>query len=137
MERKAGSETEKGLKEIFPAHYRAKKDSGTMVRFSEEELDEFRTIILQKIEEAESELLKAKGLPGSGELPSESLQKEIMDIQSFKQRLILKELNQALKRIENKTFGICSITGKLIDKSRLKRVPYLTSNFDDIKDLPY
>jgi DnaK suppressor protein len=103
-------------------------------RFSDEELGVFRTLILARVEETEIEVLQAARWEGricGQDLPSESLYKEKLDTQLREQRSLLKELSQALKRIDAKTYGVCSISGKLIDKSQLIKVPYLTIRPED------
>jgi DnaK suppressor protein len=124
----------------LPLAYRSVQDSGRMLRYTDAELEVFKMRILQCIEDAEFELLKSEA-PGNGlkrcELPTESVYKEMLEVNTQKQRLLVRELQLALKRIENKTYGICMTSGKLIDKERLMRVPFITSNYDDLNDLPY
>lgn len=113
----------------------------TIVRFSDDELGEFRHLIEDKIgktqEEiasyrsqleamADSEELRIKGLDdGNGTVEAERLASMIADKSKF-----LKHLEQALVRIQNKTYGICRATGQLINKERLRVVPHATLSLE-------
>lgn len=114
-------------------------DSGphAISRYSDEELEEFRAIIQEKIERARGQLeyyeqqlldmaddpdAKVKGLDdGTG-----TAQSEAISSMALRQQKLLKHLENALIRIENKTYGVCRETGKLIAKERLKAVPHAT-----------
>ncbi|MEX2485567.1 MAG: TraR/DksA C4-type zinc finger protein [Brumimicrobium sp.] len=114
-------------------------------RYSDEELNEFKEIILGKLEEAKEdlELLKNSlshkddhGTDDTGrtfnmmEDGSETLSREEMAQLASRQEKFVQSLNNALVRIENKTYGICRVTGKLIQKERLKLVPHATLSID-------
>lgn len=114
-------------------------------RFSDEELNEFKEIILGKLEEAKEdlELLKNSlshkddhGTDDTGrtfnmmEDGSETLSREEMAQLASRQEKFVQSLNNALVRIENKTYGICRVTGKLIQKERLKLVPHATLSIE-------
>lgn len=113
-------------------------------RYSDEELAEFREIIEKKLEKARKnlELLTEavansaedvsdtsptfKLLEDSGEVRS----KEENARQAVRQQKFVKDLEAALVRIENKTYGICRVTGKLIPKERLMIVPHATMTIE-------
>ncbi len=114
-------------------------------RFSDEELNEFKEIITGKLEEAgeDLELLKNSlshkddhGTDDTGrtfnmmEDGSETLSREEMAQLASRQEKFIQSLNNALVRIENKTYGICRVTGKLIQKERLKLVPHATLSIE-------
>lgn len=109
--------------------------------YTEEELKEFKEIILQKLEQAKKdyELLRAGAVNASGNdiddtSPTfKSIQEGASTLSKgesgqMAQRLLkfIQNLQAALVRIENKTYGICRVTGKLIPKERLKAVPHAT-----------
>jgi len=109
-------------------------------RFSDSELEEFKEIILKKLEEAENdyELLKSSlsnennGTDDTGrsfnmmEDGSETLTREEVAQLAGRQEKFIQSLKNALIRIQNKTYGICRVTGKLINKDRLRLVPHAT-----------
>jgi RNA polymerase-binding transcription factor DksA len=110
-------------------------------RYSDEELVEFRDLINKKIEQTRDELnyiqdsLKQLVDSGNDDIISSSKQmednsiiaeKEQMNQLSERLRKHLNNLEAALVRIENKTYGICKETGKLISKERLRVVPHTT-----------
>jgi DnaK suppressor protein len=111
------------------------------VRYSDEELKEFREIVIAKLEEARSNytLLK-ETLTGEhdhgtddtsptfklAEDASDLSSKEEIAMQASRLQKFIEQLNNALIRIENKSFGICSVTGDLIPKERLRSVPHTT-----------
>jgi RNA polymerase-binding transcription factor DksA len=115
------------------------------VRYSDKELEEFRTIIEQKIEKAKKdlELLKSSymndGNNGTDDTSptfkafeegSETMSKEANTQLAIRQEKFIRDLKNALLRIENKTYGICRVTGKLINKERLKLVPHATLSIE-------
>ena len=115
------------------------------VRYSDKELEEFRTIIEQKIEKARKdlELLKSSymndGNNGTDDTSptfkafeegSETMSKEANTQLAIRQEKFIRDLKNALLRIENKTYGICRVTGKLINKERLKLVPHATLSIE-------
>jgi len=114
-------------------------------RYSDEELQEFKEIILKKIEEAKAllESLRAsytndKDSDTNDTSPTfkvleegaEVLSKEENAKLAARQEKLIKSLELALVRIENKTYGICRETGKLIPKERLRCVPHATLSIE-------
>lgn len=112
--------------------------------YSADELQEFKELILKKIEEAEFNLeaLKAN-LAGNEndvndtaptfktlEEGSNVLAKEENARLAARQQKFIRDLKDALIRIENKTYGICKVTGKLIPKERLMVVPHATMTIE-------
>ena len=114
-------------------------------RYSEADLQEFKAIIQQKIEKAEKDLALLResfindqnnGTDDTSptfkafEEGAETLSKEQNAILAGRQEKFIRDLKHALIRIENKTYGICRVTGKLIDKERLKAVPHATLSIE-------
>lgn len=114
-------------------------------RYSDEELQEFRDLINKKIEKAKAELeylqesIKSPGDGGNDDSMSAnkltedtsiSTEKEQMSQLAERQRKFIKNLEDALVRIENRTYGICKETGKLISKERLRAVPHTTLSIE-------
>ena len=114
-------------------------------RYSDADLQEFKAIIQQKIEKAEKDLALLResfindqnnGTDDTSptfkafEEGAETLSKEQNAILAGRQEKFIRDLKHALIRIENKTYGICRVTGKLIDKERLKAVPHATLSID-------
>ena len=114
-------------------------------RYSDEELQEFKAIILDKLEKAnrDYELLKSNIMNTDGndvtdtsptfkvlEEGSKTLSKEEAGRLAQRQMKFIQHLQAALIRIENKTYGICRETGKLIPKERLRAVPHATLSID-------
>lgn len=114
-------------------------------RYSDDELKEFKELILKKLEDAniDLELLKSSlslkddhGTDDTGrafnmiEDGSETLSREEMANLAMRQEKFIQNLNNALIRIENKTYGICRATGKLIRKERLRLVPHATLSIE-------
>jgi DnaK suppressor protein len=115
------------------------------VRYSDEDLMEFREIILNKIKKAEADLAVLKesfandrnnGTDDTAptfksfEEGSETMSKEANSQLAARQEKFIRDLRNALIRIENKTYGICRVTGKLIGKDRLKLVPHATLSIE-------
>lgn len=115
------------------------------VRYSDKELEEFREIIEEKIQKAKShlELLRSSymndGNNGTDDTSptfkafeegSETMSKEANTQLAIRQEKFIRDLKNALLRIENKTYGICRVTGKLINKERLKLVPHATLSIE-------
>lgn len=113
------------------------------LRYSSSELEEFKAIILEKIESAEKEISALKGNIGlengtgdtyhaanSYEDGAGTLAKESNTMLIARQEKFIRDLKFALMRIENGTYGICSVTGKLIQKERLKLVPHTTKSIE-------
>ena len=118
---------------------------GEKTRYSDEELAEFKELILQKLEKARKdyEILKsAITMSGSNDTEDTSptfkvleegastLSKEEAGKLAQRQQKFIQHLEAALVRIENKTYGICRETGKLISKERLRAVPHATISID-------
>ena len=114
-------------------------------RFSDKELAEFKELILKKIEKAEQdlELIKSAYTNDSNngtddtsptfksfEEGSETMSKEANTQLALRQEKFIRDLKNALVRIENKTYGVCRVTGKLINKKRLKIVPHATLSIE-------
>lgn len=114
-------------------------------RYSDTELQEFKNIILEKLRIAKEELLAlTKTLSNSNangtddtagtyktlEDGSATLEKEQTNQLAARQKKFIDNLEAALVRIENKTYGICRETGKLIQKERLKAVPHTTLSIE-------
>lgn len=114
-------------------------------RYSDDDLQEFREIIQKKIERAEEDLalLKSSYMNGSNngtddtspqfksfEEGSETMSKEANVQLAIRQEKFIRDLKNAIIRIENKTYGICRVTGKLIQKERLKLVPHATLSIE-------
>lgn len=115
------------------------------VRYSDADLKEFRELIEAKIENAQRhlELLKSSymndGNNGTDDTAptfkafeegSETMSKEANTQLAIRQEKFIRDLKNALLRIENKTYGICRVTGKLIRKERLKLVPHATLSIE-------
>ncbi|MBO4768288.1 MAG: TraR/DksA C4-type zinc finger protein [Bacteroidales bacterium] len=118
-----------------------KKETQEKVRYSDEELQEFKQLILEKLEQARSEynmLKDAVNHRASNDTEDTSptfkvleegasaLSKEEASQLASRQYKFIQNLEAALVRIENKTYGICRVTGKLIPKERLRLVPHAT-----------
>src|SRR5690554_3985034 len=115
------------------------------IRYSDADLAEFKEIILKKIQKAQAdlELIKSaymndlnNGTDDTSptfkafEEGSETLSKEANSQLATRQEKFLRDLRNALIRIENKTYGVCRVTGKLINKERLKLVPHATLSIE-------
>lgn len=114
-------------------------------RYSDAELQEFKAIILEKLRVAKEELSSlTKSLSSSNangtddtagtfktlEDGSATLEKEQINQLAARQKKFIDNLEAALVRIENKTYGVCRETGKLIQKERLKAVPHTTLSIE-------
>ncbi len=104
-------------------------------RYSDEELQEFKKLILEKIEVAKSNYdqlmarIQADESRNSFNMLEEgaaTLEQEEASQRAARQQDFIKKLQAALVRIENKTYGVCRVTGKLIPKGRLMAVPHAT-----------
>lgn len=115
------------------------------MRFSDADLAEFKELIIKKIEKAQSDLDLIKsaymndlnnGTDDTSptfkafEEGSETMSKEANSQLAIRQEKFLRDLKNALFRVENKTYGICRVTGKLINKERLKLVPHATMSIE-------
>lgn len=120
---------------------------GTIVknRYSDKELEEFKSLIEEKIVKAKAdlELLKSSYMNDGNngtedtsptfkafEEGSETMSKEANTQLALRQEKFIRDLKNALMRIENKTYGVCRITGKLIQKERLILVPHATLSIE-------
>jgi RNA polymerase-binding transcription factor DksA len=114
-------------------------------RYSDAELQEFKEIILKKIDKAERDLDllreqfandKNNGTDDTSpqfksfEEGSSVMSKESNSQLASRQEKFIRDLKNALIRIENKTYGICRVTGKLIEAERLKLVPHATMSME-------
>ena len=104
-------------------------------RYSDEELQEFKKLILEKIEVAKynyDQLMariqadESKNSFNMLEEGAATLEQEEASQRAARQQDFIKKLQAALVRIENKTYGVCRVTGKLIPKGRLMAVPHAT-----------
>ena len=115
------------------------------IRYSDKELEEFRVLIQSKIDKAEEDLhiLREQFTNNmdngtedtspsfkSFEEGSETMSKEANAQLASRQEKFLRDLRAALTRISNKTYGICKVTGKLVEKERLKLVPHATMSME-------
>lgn len=115
------------------------------IRYTDKELEEFKVLIEEKIEKAHShlQLLRSSymndGNNGTDDTSptfkafeegSETMSKEANTQLAIRQEKFIRDLKNALLRIENKTYGICRVTGKLINKDRLKLVPHATLSIE-------
>ena len=114
-------------------------------RYNDDELQEFREIILKKLEESRNDLVllteayTTKNDHDTNDTSptfkvleegSNVLSKEENGMLASRQQKFIRDLENALIRIENKTYGICRVTGKLIPKERLKIVPHATMSIE-------
>ena len=121
------------------------ESTGPTMRYSDSELVEFRDLIMKKLEAAKKELAYLQGLitrkdeMGGDETDnrymtmedgSMSMEREQLSQMASRQITFIDHLEKAIMRIENKTYGICRVTGKLIDKARLRAVPHATLSIE-------
>jgi RNA polymerase-binding transcription factor DksA len=123
-----------------------KHDLGApIIRYSDNDLNEFREIIQRKLDSAKKELSYLQGLitrkdemGGDNddarymtmEDGSMSMEREQLSQMASRQITFIDHLEKAVMRIENKTYGICRVTGQLIDKARLRAVPHATLSME-------
>jgi DnaK suppressor protein len=115
------------------------------IRFSDADLAEFKELITKKIDKAKADLDLIKsaymndlnnGTDDTSptfkafEEGSETMSKEANSQLAIRQEKFIRDLKNALFRVENKTYGICKVTGKLISKDRLKIVPHATMSIE-------
>ena len=115
------------------------------VRYSDAELEEFRVLIQDKITRAEADLDilresfandRNNGTDDTSptfksfEEGSDTMSKEANSQLAVRQEKFIRDLKSALVRIENKTYGICRVTGKLIPVERLRLVPHATLSME-------
>ena len=121
------------------------KPNEPLVRYTDTELNEFRELIQRKLDSAKKELGYLQGLitrkddMGGDESEnrymtmedgSMSMEREQLSQMASRQITYIDHLEKAQIRIENKTYGICRVTGKLIDKARLRAVPHATLSLE-------
>ena len=115
------------------------------MRYSDQELQEFRDLINKKLDAAKKELAYLQGLitrkdeMGGDETDNRymtmedggmSMEREQLSQMASRQITFIDHLEKAIMRIENKTYGVCRVTGKLIDKARLRAVPHATLSME-------
>lgn len=119
-------------------------NTGPTMRYSDNDLVEFREIIQKKLDAAKKELNYLQGLitrkDEGGDMDearymtmedgSVSMEREQLSQMASRQITFIDHLEKAMMRIENKTYGICRVTGKLIDKARLRAVPHATLSIE-------
>jgi len=121
------------------------KQENEKTRYSESDLQEFKGILLDKLRSAKEELsalatsLSSPNANGTDDTAgtyktledgSATLEKEQINQLAARQKKFIEQLEAALVRIENKTYGICRETGKLIPKERLRAVPHTTLSME-------
>ena len=126
-------------KEMLENNHREK------TRYADSELQEFKDIILEKLRVAKEELglltqsLSSPNTNGTDDTAgtyktledgSATLEKESINQLASRQKKFIENLESALVRIENKTYGVCRETGKLIPKERLRAVPHATLSME-------
>ncbi|SRX73181.1 TraR/DksA family transcriptional regulator [Aequorivita antarctica] len=114
-------------------------------RYSDAELEEFKALLNEKIKKATEQLeliqssYKNDSNNGTDDTSptfkafdegSEVMSKEANSQLAIRQEKFIRDLKNALVRIENKTYGVCRVTGKLINKERLKLVPHATLSIE-------
>jgi RNA polymerase-binding transcription factor DksA len=142
--------TTKSVKKYEPEFTKSILDSpmhehtGPTQRYSDNDLAEFRELITKKLDAAKKELAYLQGLitrkDETGDMEdarymtmedgSVSMEREQLSQMASRQITFIDHLEKALMRIENKTYGICRVTGKLIDKARLRAVPHATLSIE-------
>lgn len=122
----------------------AKEANAEKTCYSAEELEEFKAIIMEKMAEAKKNLaLLQEAVAGDGndandtaptfktlEEGSNVMSKERNAKLAAREQKYIRDLEAALIRIENRTYGICKVTGKLIPKERLRVVPHTTMTIE-------
>ena len=117
----------------------------TKQRYSDKELEEFKSLILEKLNKAKEQLALIESAyrndsnNGTDDTSptfkafdegSETMSKEANSQLAIRQEKFIRDLKNALIRIENKTYGICRVTGKLIIPERLRIVPHATLSIE-------
>jgi RNA polymerase-binding transcription factor DksA len=115
------------------------------LRYSDADLAEFKEIIVNKMSKAQADLILIKsaymndlnnGTDDTSptfkafEEGSETMSKEANSQLAIRQEKFLRDLKNALFRVENRTYGVCKVTGKLINKDRLRIVPHATMSIE-------
>lgn len=117
----------------------------TNIRYSDKDLAEFKELIKEKIQKAQNdlELIRSAYMNDHNngtedtsptfkafDEGSEVMSKESNSQLAIRQEKFIRDLKNALIRIENKSYGVCRVTGKLINKERLKLVPHATLSIE-------
>lgn len=114
------------------------------LRYSDEELEEFKALVEEKLKTANAEYQDLRKQLRNGdnsdrdtapvfknmEDGADTLNREELGLRASRLEKFIKGLQGALVRIENKTYGICRVTGKLIPKERLRAVPHATLSIE-------
>jgi len=131
-------------KSVLDIRNQTQESTGPTMRYSDAELAEFRELINRKLDTAKKELAYLQGLitrkDESGDIEdgrymtmedgSMSMEREQLSQMASRQIQFIDHLEKAIMRIENKTYGVCRVTGKLIDKARLRAVPHATLSIE-------
>jgi len=132
-------------KHAVPVKHTAHKPHESRTRYSDRELMEFKNLIDEKLEAARNELkylndqINRKGDNGTDDTENKfstmedgavAMEREYLTQMAARQAQYMDHLEKALIRIQNKTYGICRVTGKLIDKDRLRAVPHATLSME-------
>jgi DnaK suppressor protein len=122
-----------------------KPETTEKTRYSETDLQEFKGLLMDKLRIAKEELnslatsLSSPNANGTDDTAgtyktledgSATLEKEQINQLAARQKKFIEQLEAALVRIENKTYGVCRETGKLIPKERLRAVPHTTLSME-------
>ncbi len=151
MKKQKGKGTEQDLEFIEQKNDNSKNNLNSLeaIRYSDKELNEFKGLIIKKINEAKTDYHLLQGTLSrqhhktDDTYPTFKLTEDAPDIftkeevaqLAITQKKLIEQLQNALIRIENKTFGICKISGKLISKERLKSFPQTMLSIDAKLDL--
>ncbi len=132
-------------KSVLDKKAKEQEPAATGMRYSDQDLNEFRELIAKKLDAAKKELSYLQGLitrkdeMGGDDTDnrymtmedgSMSMEREQLSQMASRQIQFIDHLEKALIRIENKTYGICRVTGRLIDKARLRAVPHATLSME-------
>ena len=124
---------------------KGEKEIGPIYRYSDDDLAEFKELITARLATARKELTYQQGLMthkdatgtedtenrfNNMEDGSGAMEREQLAQLASRQIQFINHLEKAMVRIENKTYGICRVTGKLIDKARLRAVPHATLSIE-------
>ena len=125
--------------------HQPKKEDSNKTRYSDRDLQDFKNLIDEKLEAARNELkylndqINRKGDNGTDDTENKfatmedgtvAMEREYLTQMSSRQAQYIDHLEKALTRIQNKTYGVCRVTGKLIDKDRLRAVPHATLSME-------
>lgn len=124
---------------------------GKVTRYSDEELREFKDLITDRLVRTRNdyeqlkESLSLQSDNGTNDTSptfklhedaGDMFTREEMSLHAIRQRKYIEQLENALIRIENKSYGICRVTGQLISKERLRSVPHSTLSIDAKRNIP-